>query len=450
MVEDILDRKPTGEGTTFLATARVIQNLLDMLDSGKVAEAAETYSLCQEDVGYVLINKTKQNGRLHKQLANMFFKARDFEKAALCCENMKEFGKAAELYDQADDYQTAAEMYSKEGNLEKAAEMFERNQNYRQAAELYVKVKNFSRAAANYEKAVDYFLAGKLYHELGKFRKSVELLQKVRANEDTFLEATLLVGAILASNGYLDLAIKKILNVIKGRPVDAQTADLHYHVAGWYIQKGYREAARDIYQQLLRFDANFRDVEEKLKDISQSAATGRTPPPPMPSLPDLSADGYEGHDGPSQIIGVMDGFNFLQKIPLFADMPLPDMKAFYTICEERTFQDNERLIEQGQPGMALFVVRVGTVSVQRVEGQRVTEVTTLGPGSHVGEMSLIDEQPTSARVVAKGTVVAFEIGRDQFLRFIATNDRFAARVYKVFVRTISQRLRETTNKFACQ
>jgi CRP-like cAMP-binding protein len=144
----------------------------------------------------------------------------------------------------------------------------------------------------------------------------------------------------------------------------------------------------------------------------------------------------------------MDGFNFLQKISLFADMPLPDMKAFYNICEERTFQDNERLIEQGQPGMALFVVRFGTVSVQRVEGQRVTEVTTLGPGSHVGEMSLIDEQPTSARVVAKGTVVVFEIGRDRFLRFIATNDKFAARVYKVFVRTMAQRLRETTSKLS--
>ena len=200
MAEDNLNRTATGEGATFLSTARVIGDLLDMLDAGKVAEAAETYSLCQEDVGYVLIHKTKQNGRLHKQLANMFFKARDFEKAALCCENMKEYGKAAQLYDQADDYQTAAEMYVKEGNLEKAAEMFERNQNYRQAAELFVKVKNFSRAAANYEKAVDYFLAGKLYHELGKFRKSVELLQKVRADEDNFLEATLLIGNILASH----------------------------------------------------------------------------------------------------------------------------------------------------------------------------------------------------------------------------------------------------------
>jgi tetratricopeptide (TPR) repeat protein len=451
MAEEIQIHRPTSEGNTFLATARVVRDLLNLLSAGKASEAAEMYSLCQEDIGYLLINKTKQDGRLHKQLANMFFKARDFEKAALSCENLKEYGKAAQLYEQADDYQSAAELFTKEGNIEKAAEMFERNQNFRQAAELFVKAKNFSRAAANYEKAVDYFIAGKLYHELGKFRKSVELLQKVRADEDNFQEATLLIGNILAKNGYLDLAIKKILNVIKDRTVDAETADLHYHLAALYAQKGNVETARNIYQQLLVFDISFRDVEEKLKDLEQSVtamAAGGGENQSEPEALDLSADVPEGHEGPSQIIGVMDGFNFLQKIPLFADMPLPEMKAFYNICEERTFQNGERLIEQGQPGIALFVVRSGTVSVQRVDGERVTEVTTLGPGSHVGEMSLIDEQPTSARVAAKGAVVAFEIVRDRFLRFIATNDKFAARVYKVFVRTMAQRLRETTSKLS--
>jgi CRP-like cAMP-binding protein len=144
----------------------------------------------------------------------------------------------------------------------------------------------------------------------------------------------------------------------------------------------------------------------------------------------------------------MEGFGFLRKISLFEDMPLSEMKAFYNICSERTFQEGEVLIEQGRPGMALFVVRSGQVSILRVEGSQVKEVASLGEGDHVGEMSLVDESPTSARVVAKGAVVAFEVSRDHFLRFLQANDKFAVRVLRVFVRTLCQRLRETTAKLA--
>jgi len=158
----------------------------------------------------------------------------------------------------------------------------------------------------------------------------------------------------------------------------------------------------------------------------------------------------EGVEPAAAIVGVMDGFDFLQKIPLFVDMPLQEMKAFYNISEERKFQDGELLIEQGRPGMALYVIRSGKISVRRVEGDTATEVAVLHEGDHVGEMALVDESPTSARVVAKGDVVAFEVSRDHFLRFLQANDKFAVRVLRVFVRTLCDRLRETTSKLATQ
>jgi CRP-like cAMP-binding protein len=92
------------------------------------------------------------------------------------------------------------------------------------------------------------------------------------------------------------------------------------------------------------------------------------------------------------------------------------------------------------------VLRSGEVSVQRVEGDQATEVAVLKPGDHLGEMSLVDEVPTSARIVAKSDVVAFEVSREQFLRFMDANDKFSVRVLRVFVRTLAQRLRETTAK----
>ncbi len=452
MLEHAANQGAPGEGNTFVTTAEVIQGLVKMLGDGDVAEAASVYSRCQEDIGYVLINKVKTQPTLQKLVANMFFRARDFDKAALACENLGEHAKAAQLYEQADDYQSAAEMYAQVENFEKAAEMFERNQNYRQAAELFLKVKNFSRAAANYERAVDYFVAGKLYHELGKYRKSMELLQKVQSEEERFDQATILIGDILARNGYTDLAVKKILNVIKGRPIEPDTAELYYHLAGVHAIKGNEKVAKNIYQQILNFDISFRDVEAKLKELSGEDAqpTSAAVADDWADEVELDVEMPEGADQPSAIVGVMDGFDFLQKIPLFEDMPLAEMKAFYNICEERTFQDGELLIEQGRPGMALYVIRSGQVTVKRVEGDQTKDVAELTEGDHVGEMSLVDESSTSARVVAKGALVAFEISRENFLRFLQANDRFAVRVLRVFIRTLCGRLRDTTVKLAAQ
>ena len=240
--------------------------------------------------------------------------------------------------------------------------------------------------------------------------------------------------------------------MIKSRPVGKETADLYYHLAGIHQMKGNAEVAKNIYNQLHSFDIGYKDVEEKIKELGGQAAA----PQQAVELPagdeeiDLEVEMPEGAEPTAAIVGVMDGFDFMQKIPLFADMPLQEMKAFYNISEERKFQDGELLIEQGRPGMALYVIRSGNVSVQRVESQKATEVAVLKEGDHVGEMSLVDESPTSARVAAKGDVVAFEVSRDHFLRFLQANDKFAVRVLRVFVRTLCDRLRETTSKLATQ
>ena len=455
MSESVTIKGREGEGSTFLTTAQVIEGLLKYLATGKVAEAADIYSRVQEDIGFLLINKVESDPVLQRAAANMLYRSRDYDKAALCCENLGEFDKAAALYEQDDDYQSAAEMYAKVENYEKAAEMFERNQNFRQAAELYLRVKNFARAAANFEKAVNYFVSGKLYHEIGKYRKSMELLQKVTSDNSEFHLATFLIGDILSRNGYPDMAIKKMLNVIKGAAIGPETAELYYHLAGFHVAKGNTDVAKNIYQQILSFDIAYMDVEDKLRDLGEKSVSSTLSD--LANVPEddeldldveLDMDLPEGVEPPSEIVGVMEGFDFLQKIPLFADMPLSAMKAFYNVCEDRTFLDGERLIEQGQQGMALFVIREGSISVQLLDGEQAKEVAVLKPGDHVGEMSLVDEALTSARVVAKGEVKAFEISRDQFLRFLQTNDKFAVKVMRVFVRTLSQRLRETTAKLA--
>ncbi len=69
------------------------------------------------------------------------------------------------------------------------------------------------------------------------------------------------------------------------------------------------------------------------------------------------------------------------------------------------------------------------------------ELARLGPGSYVGELSLLDAAPTSARVVAVGAVFALFISGDRFGQFIMNHDEAARRVFHLFARTLAERLR---------
>ena len=57
----------------------------------------------------------------------------------------------------------------------------------------------------------------------------------------------------------------------------------------------------------------------------------------------------------AQLVSMMDGFDFLKGTPLFRDLSLDEMKAFYNACEIRKFAPKETMIEQDKPGLALFV-----------------------------------------------------------------------------------------------
>jgi CRP-like cAMP-binding protein len=88
-------------------------------------------------------------------------------------------------------------------------------------------------------------------------------------------------------------------------------------------------------------------------------------------------------------------------------------------------------------------VREGALKVSKVEGRNETVLATLPAGNFVGEMSLIDDAPTSARVTAAEGVKALRIRRDRFEQFLHANDRIALRVYHAFLCALSERLRET-------
>jgi tetratricopeptide (TPR) repeat protein len=451
----------------YSTSNQVVNGVLKLLEETKVEEAADLYSHCQEDIGFLLMAKSNRERPFQARLAKMFFTAKDYEKAAMVLEANGEVKRAAELYERTDMYEQAAEMWLKLGDIQRAALNYEKLGSWQKAADFYAQVSNFVKAAYCFEKAINHFLAGKYYMEIGKFQKSMELLQKVRREDKDFLDATVLIGEILSKHGYPDIAESKYRSVIKTLMIGQDNLIVYYRLAALLETKGNLHEAGALYKQIAEVDPGFQDVAERVKACAVQVAEEPKEVEQLEEVEEemelvgnvqsLSEDvlarqsqQVTGATKPrNQIVSLMDGFEFLKATPLFESLSLSEMKRLWTICEEKFFKPGTMLIEQFQQGRALYVVKQGGVVVQRVDGDKVTDLVRLAKGACVGEMSLINQAATSARVIAgPGGAEVFEITRDRFDELLASDDKIAIKLYKVFIDTLCERLRKTTEDLA--
>ena len=102
------------------------------------------------------------------------------------------------------------------------------------------------------------------------------------------------------------------------------------------------------------------------------------------------------------------------------------------------FDDDESLIEQGSFDTRCYVILEGAIEI-RQDGRTISRE---GPGSIVGELSLIDDGPASADVIATAPIVAVPISRQRFETYVQESPEFAL----VVMRVMAHRLRASGGK----
>lgn len=63
---------------------------------------------------------------------------------------------------------------------------------------------------------------------------------------------------------------------------------------------------------------------------------------------------------------------------------------------ERSFKRGSLMFIEGELSTEMFIIRSGKVRILKQEGENSIELATLGPGSVLGELSLLDHQPRGA------------------------------------------------------
>ncbi len=135
--------------------------------------------------------------------------------------------------------------------------------------------------------------------------------------------------------------------------------------------------------------------------------------------------------------------SFLLSIPLFQGLPEEDLRFLAEESVARTFQANDVLFYQGDPGQMCQIIMRGRVKVYVIgEDGRELSVCILGPGEIVGEMALFEDLPRSASVETFEETETLELSREVLIRGLHRSPRLALGL----LRAMSSRLRSTTEE----
>ncbi len=102
--------------------------------------------------------------------------------------------------------------------------------------------------------------------------------------------------------------------------------------------------------------------------------------------------------------------DLLKSVSLFSGMGRRELEAVARLMDDVEVPAGKVLMQQGETGQEMFVIVSGRVSVER----NGTKITERGPGSALGEISLLSEGPRTATVTALERSTLLYAGHREF------------------------------------
>jgi CRP-like cAMP-binding protein len=125
----------------------------------------------------------------------------------------------------------------------------------------------------------------------------------------------------------------------------------------------------------------------------------------------------------------------LKRVPLFNSLTERQLKRLSRLFRERELLPGTAVVQESRmSGVGFFVIAAGEATVS-VGG---TEVATIGPGDHFGELALISERERTATVTARTHLRCLEIPFWDFREFAMENPDVTWKLLQHVVDLLSQ------------
>ena len=134
----------------------------------------------------------------------------------------------------------------------------------------------------------------------------------------------------------------------------------------------------------------------------------------------------------------------LRAVAFLRDLTDEELAAFASLLTPRQCQARERIIEEGTPVTALYIIADGVVHVRRLAQKREMLLGRLGVGGFFGEINLFDPGVATASIYAmKATQLAF-VNYETMREYMAANPLAGYKIVSAMMTELSRRLRQTS------
>lgn len=128
----------------------------------------------------------------------------------------------------------------------------------------------------------------------------------------------------------------------------------------------------------------------------------------------------------------------LKSVDLFQNIPGNLLSKISQITSEIHLEDKDIIFNEGESGDSLFVIISGGVEIIKDNHT----IAVLEQGNCIGEMSLLDQEPRSAKAITNGETILLKIEQRGFFELMAGNSE----IMKQIVKLLTKRLRQTNQK----
>jgi len=142
----------------------------------------------------------------------------------------------------------------------------------------------------------------------------------------------------------------------------------------------------------------------------------------------------------------MEDVALLKKMALFKGLDALEMVQVSKRVRHRKVETDEIVAALDSTGHSLFMVRSGQLVVSVPRGETRELLGELGPGSHFGEISLIDHGNRSAEVRATSPSELLELDEQGFKELLGFSPELKDRLQNNLLLDLCSKIRQTNDR----
>ncbi len=137
----------------------------------------------------------------------------------------------------------------------------------------------------------------------------------------------------------------------------------------------------------------------------------------------------------------------MKRLPIFADFTEDEIYHLLKLAFEKKYTKEQTLFVEGMSGEVLYIIKRGKVDICKKTDKGELIIASLGAGSFLGELSLLDEgkRSATARVVEDSELIV--VTKKCFQDMLNGDPKITNKLLLHFLRVNAQRLRLTDKRF---